>query len=62
MVNTILQPHAHALAEELDAQPVIHQIPGGFSNRFALGFTRLLRFSLPGNPAQRQCPRAQIGH
>jgi ubiquinol oxidase len=62
MVNTILLPDAHGLAEEHDAQPVIHHIPGGLSDRFALGVTKLLRFSPADNQAQREHPRAQIGH
>lgn len=43
MVNKILAPDAPALAEERTAQPVIHHQPIGFSDRFALGFTKLLR-------------------
>ena len=45
MANTILRPDARALAEEHDAQPAIHHIPNGFSDRFALSFTKLLRFT-----------------
>lgn len=45
MVNTTLKPDALALAEEKAAEPVIHHEPRGFSDRFALGFTKLLRFS-----------------
>ncbi|RZJ00223.1 MAG: oxidase [Brevundimonas sp.] len=43
MVNSILAPDARALAEEQAAEPVIHHEPTGFSDRFALGFTKLLR-------------------
>ncbi len=45
MVNTVLQPDARALVEERAAQPIVHHEPQGFSDRFALGFTKLLRFS-----------------
>ena len=44
MTNKILAPDARGLADERDAQPVIHHQPDGFSDRFALGFTKLLRF------------------
>jgi ubiquinol oxidase len=43
MVNKILAPDARALDEERAAEPVIHHEPKGFSDRFALGFTKLLR-------------------
>ena len=43
MVNKILAPDERALEEEKDAEPVIHQEPKDFSDRFALGFTKLLR-------------------
>ena len=33
MANTILQPDARGLAEEHDAQPVIHHEPVNFSDR-----------------------------
>lgn len=45
MTNSILTPAKGALAEERNAQPVIHHQPQGFSDRFALGFTKLLRYS-----------------
>ena len=45
MVNTILKPDAEALDVERKAEPVIHHDPHGFSDRFALGFTKLLRFA-----------------
>jgi ubiquinol oxidase len=44
MANDILKPDQKALAEERVAEPVIHHAPNGFSDRFALGFTKLLRF------------------
>ena len=43
MVNKILAPDDRALEEEKNAEPVIHHEPKGFSDRFALGFTKLLR-------------------
>ena len=45
MVNTILKPDARALNEEHVAEPVVHHLPHGSSDRFALGFTKLLCFS-----------------
>ena len=45
MVSKILAPDARALDEERDAEPVIHHTPKGFSDQFALGFTRVLRFA-----------------
>lgn len=45
MVNKILSPDDRALNEEKDAQSLIHHQPKGFSDKFALGFTKLLRFS-----------------
>jgi ubiquinol oxidase len=44
MANTILKPDQKALDDERIAEPVIHFEPHGFSDRFALGFTKLLRF------------------
>jgi ubiquinol oxidase len=44
VVNTVLKPDARSLAEERVAQPTVHHVPEGFSDRFALGFTKLLRF------------------
>jgi len=43
MVNKILELDDRALEEEKDAEPVVHHEPRGFSDRFALGFTKLLR-------------------
>jgi len=44
MVNTILAPDARALEEEQRIQPAVHHVPHGFSDHFALGFTKVLRF------------------
>ena len=43
MVNRILAPDDRALAEEKVAEPAVHHVPRGFSDKFALGFTKLLR-------------------
>jgi ubiquinol oxidase len=45
VVNKILKPDPEALAGEAVAEPVIHHQPKGFSDRFALGFTKLLRLA-----------------
>ncbi len=60
MVNKILAPDAAALAEERDAEPVIHHQPIGVSDRFALGFTKLLRFCADTFFAKRYGHRAIV--
>ncbi len=60
MANSILTPDARALADERAAQPVIHHEPHGFSDRFALGFTKLLRFSADTFFAKRYGHRAIV--
>lgn len=60
MTNSILTPDKRALAEERDAQPVIHHQAQGFSDRFALGFTKLLRFSADTFFAKRYGHRAIV--
>ncbi len=60
MVNTILKPDAEALDEERNAEPVIHHDPHGFSDRFALGFTKLLRFAADTFFAKRYGHRAIV--
>ncbi len=60
MVNTILTPDARGLAEEHDAKPDIHHVPEGFSDRFALGFTKLLRFCADTFFAKRYGHRAIV--
>ena len=60
MVNTILAPDAEALAEEQDAIPDMHYAPIGFSDRFALGFTKLLRFTADTFFAKRYGHRAIV--
>lgn len=60
MVNTVLAPDALALLSERDAEPVIHHAPHGFSDRFALSFTKLLRFSADTFFAKRYGHRAIV--
>lgn len=60
MVNKILAPDAQALDEEKDTDPVVHHEPSGFSDRFALGFTRLLRFCADTFFAKRYGHRAIV--
>ncbi len=60
MVNKILVPDAAALAEEHDAEPAVHHEPTGFSDRFALGFTKLLRFCADTFFAKRYGHRAIV--
>ena len=60
MVNTILAPDTKALAEEQDAIPDVHYVPNGFSDRFALGFTKLLRFTADTFFAKRYGHRAIV--
>ena len=60
MTNNILVPDDNALAKEKVAQPVIHHIPRGFSDRFALGFTKLLRFTADTFFAKRYGHRAIV--
>jgi ubiquinol oxidase len=60
MANSILVPDSKALAEERDAGPGIHHVPDGFSDRFALGFTKLLRFTADTFFAKRYGHRAIV--
>lgn len=60
MVNTILAPDPKGLAEERDAEPLVHHAPAGFSDRFALGFTKLLRFTADTFFAKRYGHRAIV--
>ncbi len=45
MVNSILSPDHEALTAERKAEPSIHHMPHGFSDRFALGSPKSLRAS-----------------
>ncbi len=60
MVNTILAPDPKALAEEQDAIADVHYVPISFSDRFALGFTKLLRFTADTFFAKRYGHRAIV--
>ena len=60
MTNSILTPGRRGLAEEREAQPAVHHQPNGFSDRFALGFTKLLRFSADTFFAKRYGHRAIV--
>lgn len=60
MANSILVPDPRALVAERAAEPVIHHEPRGFSDRFALGFTKLLRFSADTFFAKRYGHRAIV--
>ncbi len=60
MANSILAPDDEALDRERDAKPVIHHEPHGFSDRFALGFTKLLRFCADTFFAKRYGHRAIV--
>ncbi len=60
MTNSILAPAPGALAEEHDAQPLVHHRPAGVSDHFALGFTKLLRFCADTFFAKRYGHRAIV--
>ena len=60
MVNKILEPDAPARAEERHTQPQVHYAAAGFSDRFALGFTKLLRFCADTFFAKRYGHRAIV--
>jgi ubiquinol oxidase len=60
MANSILTPDPKGLAEDKDAEPVVHHTPKGFSDRFALGFTKVLRFCADTFFAKRYGHRAIV--
>jgi len=60
MANRILAPDTRSLDEEARARPPIHHPPTGFSDRFALGFTKLLRFCADTFFAKRYGHRAIV--
>jgi ubiquinol oxidase len=60
MVNTVLRPDSRALATERAALPLVHHVPNGFSDHFALGFTKLLRFCADTFFAKRYGHRAIV--
>jgi ubiquinol oxidase len=60
MVNRILAPSPSARTEEAATRPVIHHPPAGFSDWFALGFTKFLRFCADTFFAKRYGHRAIV--
>ncbi len=60
MVNRLLAPDQRALDEEAAAEPAVHHQPAGFSDRFALAFTKLLRFCADTFFAKRYGHRAIV--
>jgi ubiquinol oxidase len=60
MTNTILIPDKRALIDERAAQPTVHHAPADLSDRFALGFTKLLRFTADTFFAKRYGHRAIV--
>lgn len=60
MANKILVPDDLALAEEREAEPRVHHEPEDMSDRFALGFTKLLRFTADTFFAKRYGHRAIV--
>ena len=54
------KPARSARAEPRDAEPQVHHDPNGFSDRFALGFTKLLRFLADTFFAKRYGHRAIV--
>lgn len=60
MSNTILAPDRQALEEARKALPEVHHQPDGFSDQFALAFTKLLRFCADTFFAKRYGHRAIV--
>ena len=60
MTHSILAPDELALNEERVAEPDAHHLPSGFSDRFALGFTKLLRVTADTFFAKRYGHRAIV--
>jgi ubiquinol oxidase len=60
MVNTTLSADKQALAKEHNAQPSVHYPASSFSDRFALGLTKLLRFIADTFFAKRYGHRAIV--
>ena len=60
MVNSILADKSAGRVREPDADPPVHHVPNGFSDRFALGFTKLLRFFADTFFAKRYGHRAIV--
>ena len=60
MANKILSSDSAGRAAERAAEPVSHYAPQGFSDHFALGFTKLLRFCADTFFAKRYGHRAIV--
>ncbi len=60
MVNKVLQPDERALLDEKQIEPAVHHQPRGFSDHFALGFTKVLRFCADTFFAKRYGHRAIV--
>jgi ubiquinol oxidase len=60
MSNDILTPNPVGLEKESDAEPIIHHVPHGISDHFALGFTKVLRFCADTFFAKRYGHRAIV--
>ena len=60
MVNPILTPDPEKRAEERETEPRVHHAPAGLSDRFALGFAKLLRFIADTFFAKRYGHRAIV--
>lgn len=60
MANTFLTPTPGSVDAEGDAEPRIHHPPRGFSDHFALGFTKVLRFTADTFFAKRYGHRAIV--
>ena len=60
MANSLLVPDDAALDHERDVEPVVHYQPSGFSDRFALGFTKLMRWCADTFFAKRYGHRAVV--
>lgn len=60
MVNKVLQPDERGLREEKRIEPLVHHEPHGFSDRFAFGFTKVLRFCADTFFAKRYGHRAIV--
>ena len=60
MVNSILAPSRAARAAERHGEPEVHHVAKGVSDRFALGFTKVLRFCADTFFAKRYGHRAIV--
>jgi ubiquinol oxidase len=60
MVNTVLAVKRPGGQEAQDPDTTVHHVPKGFSDRFALGFTKLLRFCADTFFAKRYGHRAIV--